>query len=118
LRPIRYRRFSQTWGCLPQLPIPSALHDDLEAVEVARVWVGQGDLHVTLNIGMYRDPDGPGELIAWGDILAETVRHVAHGIAEHSGMDEERCLASPIGRMRESLANSERPMEGDFNLDA
>jgi hypothetical protein len=103
---------------MKQLPIPQALHDDPEAVEVARVWVGLGDLHVTLNVGIYRDPDGPGELTAWGDILADTVRHVAHAIAEQSGMDEGECLASLIGRMGESLENAERPMEGDFNVDA
>jgi hypothetical protein len=99
------------------LPIPPELHDDPDAVEVARVWVGQGDLHVTLNVGMYRDPDGPGELVAWGDILADTIRHVAHGIAGQSGIDEERCLASLVGRLRESLANAERPMEGGFIRD-
>jgi hypothetical protein len=102
---------------MQQLPIPQALHDDPDAVEVARVWVGQGDLHVMLRVGMYRDRDGPGEQIAWGDILADTIRHVAHGIAEQSGTDEERCLASLIDRIRESLANAERPMEGGFDVD-
>jgi hypothetical protein len=99
------------------LPVPPALQDDPEAVEVARVWVGQGDLHVTLNIGMYDGPHGPGELVAWGDILADTLRHVARGIAEQSGTDEATCLSSLIGRMRESLADPARPMEGGFDLD-
>ena len=101
-----------------QLPVPAALQDDADAVEVARVWVGQGDLCVTLNIGMYRGPDEPGELIAWGDILADTIRHVARGIAEQSGTDEEECRAALIARISESLANAERPMEGGFYPDA
>jgi uncharacterized protein DUF5076 len=100
------------------LPTPAELQDDPEAVEVARVWVGRGDLHVTLSLGMYDGPDGPGEVVAWGDILADTIRHVARGIAEQSGADEAECLSSLIDRVGESLANGGRPMEGGFDRDA
>jgi hypothetical protein len=97
-----------------QLPIPPVLQHDPDAVEVARVWLGLGDLHVMLNVGMYRGADGPGELVAWGDILADTIRHVAHAIARQAGTDEQECLTSLLDRLRESLASAERPMDGGF----
>ena len=47
-----------------ELPIPQILRGETDAVEVARVWVGLGDLHVMLNIGMNGGDGGPGETTA------------------------------------------------------
>lgn len=97
-----------------ELPIPPDALGDEESVELARIWVGAGDLHLTLSLGGYGAPDGPGETTAWGDILADTLRHVARGIAQHDGRDEVECLEELLARMAESLGGEGRPAEGGF----
>jgi hypothetical protein len=98
------------------LSIPPALKDAEDAVEVARVWVGKGDLHVMLSVGGYEAGEGPGESTAWGDIMADTVRHVARAISKSTGTYEHVCLREIVDRMMDSLKNDPRFMEGDFHL--
>lgn len=64
------------------LPVPPATLRDANAREMIRVWIAENDLHVSLNLGMYADdPDGGvDEREAWGQILADVIRHVAHGL--------------------------------------
>jgi len=97
-----------------ELPAPQVLQGDPDSVEVARVWVGLGDLHVVLKVGMYRDEEGPGETTAWGDIMADMIRHVAHAIAQQSGGDELRHQGALLKRVRESLTNDKRTLTGGF----
>ena len=102
---------------MDELPPPQVLRGDPDAVEVARVWVGLGDLHVVLNIGMYSGEDGPGETTAWGDIMADMIRHVAHAITQQSGGDELRHQRALLKRIQESLKNDERTITGGFDAD-
>jgi hypothetical protein len=99
------------------LPIPKVLRGEQDAVEVARVWVGLGDLHVMLNVGMYGGEDGPGEVTAWGDIMADMIRHVAHAISQQSGGDELRHQRALLKRVRDSLTNDVRTFSGGFEED-
>jgi hypothetical protein len=99
---------------MKKLPIPKILKGKREAIELARVWVGLGDLHVMLNIGMYGGKDGPGETTAWGDIMAGMIRHVAHAISMQTGEKELQLQRALLKRLRESLKNDERTMSGDF----
>ena len=98
------------------LTIPATLKDTEDASELARVWVGQGDLHVSLSVGGYEHGDGPGDTTAWGDIMADTVRHVARAISKSTGTYEHVCLREVVDRMMDSLKNDPRFMEGDFHL--
>ena len=96
---------------MDELPIPKVLCGEPDAVEVARVWVGLGDLHVMLNVGLY---GGPGEVTAWGDIMADVIRHVAHAIRQQSGGDELRHQRALLKRVRESLTSNVRTFSGGF----
>lgn len=98
------------------LDTPALLKDSDDAFEVARVWVGQGELHVSLSVGGYEDDDGPTETTAWGDIMADTVRHVARAISKSTGTYQHVCLQEVVDRMMDSLKNDPRFMEGDFHL--
>ena len=55
-----------------ELPIPSSVAADAEAIELARLWLGQGRLRVGLRADALADPT------EWGAVLAELARHVAN----------------------------------------
>lgn len=102
---------------MDELPIPKPLLDASDAVELARVWVGLGDLHVSLNVGMYGGDEGPGETTAWGDIMADMIRHVAHAIHQQSGGDELRHQQALMKRVQKSLTEDRRTFSGGFEED-
>ncbi len=53
----------------------------------ARVWVAEKGQHVSLLIGTWEDPT------AWGIVLADLARHVAHGYYQDMKMDRAETLA-------------------------
>jgi hypothetical protein len=55
-----------------ELPIPASVAADAEAIELARLWLGQGRLRVGLRADALADPT------EWGAVLAELARHVAN----------------------------------------
>lgn len=100
-----------------QLPIPPAAAMDPHSFEVLRVWVANGDQHVTLKVAAWDDP------AAWGLLLADLAKHVANGYQAHSrrdptetlrrikaGLDAE--LASPTDDAIGELLDSEEPKRG------
>jgi hypothetical protein len=99
---------------MKSLQSPRVLRGDPDAVEVARVWIGQDDLHVVLNVGMFGGDDGAGETTAWGDIMADMLRHVAHAIALQEGGDELKHQRALLKRVRESITNDKRTLTGGF----
>lgn len=66
-----------------ELPLPDGAVEDADAVEVARIWVTRHDLLVSLNVGLYPPEVSAGETSAWGDILADTVKHLAKALSLH-----------------------------------
>jgi Domain of unknown function (DUF5076) len=82
---------------------PDGAVDDPDAVEVARIWVTHEDLLVSLRVGMYSDPSGPGDAIVWGDILADTIKHLANAIALAQGTAALQAQEEILGRCTESL---------------
>lgn len=55
-----------------QLAIPSGAKADPKSFELIRAWVADGELLVSLEMGGWDDPE------AWGVVLADVARHVAH----------------------------------------
>src|SRR5690242_21134766 len=52
------------------------------------IWVTRSDLLVSLNVGCYSEAEGGvKEATAWGDMLADTIKHIAKAISLRS---EER----------------------------
>lgn len=75
-----------------ELPLPATIADAERAMEMARVWIVDGDQHVVLSPNLWKDP------AAWGLMLADLARHVATAYAG-KGHDKEVVL----GRIREAL---------------
>ena len=54
-----------------ELPIPSAAERAEKAVEMARIWIVDGDQHVVISPNLWKDA------AAWGLMLVDLAKHVA-----------------------------------------
>lgn len=75
-----------------ELPVPATLDQATRAMEIARVWIVDGDQHIVLSQDLWRDP------ASWGLMLADLARHVANAY-EAQGQDRKAVLL----RIREAL---------------
>lgn len=82
-----------------QQPIPEAALRDKDAVEMLRVWIAERRLHCSIKVGMYRETTPIPEEKAWGKILADAARHVAHALESGYAADAEEALE----RIRDSF---------------
>lgn len=74
------------------LHVPHPVKGDDAAFEVARVWIGRKKMHVALSVGRYLRDGRTNEPAIWGVILADLSRHVARGLREEFGLDEDETL--------------------------
>ncbi len=70
-----------------ELIIPEIAQNDPNAVEVVRVWVARGGQHVSIDVGVWKDP------IAWGIVLADLAGHVANAYEQETGQNKKKTLA-------------------------
>jgi len=68
------------------LVVPLAAQRDESAIQMLSAWIAENGLHCTMNVGMWR-ADGRDEPAAWGILLADVVRHLAHAIQSEHGED-------------------------------
>ena len=54
-----------------ELSVPPTLDHAERAMEIARIWIVDGDQHVVLSPNLWRDP------ASWGLMLVDLARHVA-----------------------------------------
>jgi hypothetical protein len=54
-----------------ELPLPPTVVQAEKAMEVARIWIVDGDQHVVISPNLWKDP------AAWGLMLVDLARHVA-----------------------------------------
>ena len=69
-----------------ELLIPEAAKRDASSFEILRLWIANQGQHVSLKVGVWKDP------AAWGIMLADLARHVANSYREHAGMDFDKTL--------------------------
>ena len=53
------------------LPVPQAVANSEKAMELARIWLVDGDQHVVLSPNLWKDP------ASWGLMLVDVARHLA-----------------------------------------
>ena len=72
-----------------ELDRPPEVETDAKATEMIRVWIAHEELHVSLLLGMWQDaPNGSvDERQAWGELLADVVRHISNGLKQSHGWD-------------------------------
>ncbi|WP_300465094.1 DUF5076 domain-containing protein [Desulfobacula sp.] len=67
-----------------ELKIPEGIKDDPNAMEMIRVWIGNKDIHVSMLLGMWEQAStfDIDERDAWGELLADLIRHIANGLTQ------------------------------------
>lgn len=69
-----------------ELPMPDLVKTSKKAMELARIWIVDGDQHVVLSSHLWDDPS------AWGLMLVDLARHVSRAYAKQ-GISEEVALS-------------------------
>jgi len=69
-----------------QLVVPNAAKTDTNSFEILRVWVANKGQHVSVRVGVWKDP------IAWGVVLADLANHVANAYHQDQGLDRIETL--------------------------
>jgi predicted secreted Zn-dependent protease len=95
-----------------ELDKPTEVFTDPKATEMARVWIANKELHVALLLGMWADAlqCKIDERDAWGELLADLTRHIAHGLEQSHGWDKVECMR----RIAEAYENA---LEDDANVE-
>ncbi len=73
-----------------QLRVPEPARTDAKSFELLRVWIAHQDQHISLRVGVWKDPE------AWGMMLADLARHIAASFEQA----EKRDPIEVLGRIR------------------
>lgn len=67
-----------------ELKVPEGIEGDPNAVEMLRVWVGNKDIQISMLLGMWEEMSNQDidEREAWGELLADLIRHIANGLSQ------------------------------------
>jgi hypothetical protein len=95
-------------------PIPEAAFLDKDSVEMLRVWIAGRKLHCSLKIGMYQESTSISEPIAWGTILADAARHIAHALETGYGLDPEDTIRKLRDSFLKEIEKPSSPAQGKF----
>lgn len=69
-----------------QLVVPDEAGRDINSFEILRVWVANKAQHVSLRVGVWKDP------FAWGIMLADLAGHIANAFAQEMHLDRQDAL--------------------------
>jgi hypothetical protein len=70
-----------------QLRVPDPARTDAKSFELLRVWIAHQDQHISLRVGVWKEPE------AWGMMLADLARHIAAAFEESEKRDPVEMLA-------------------------
>lgn len=70
-----------------ELPIPPQAKKAESATELVRVWVVNGEPHVSIASGIWEDPG------AWGILLVDLARHLGNAYEQTTGIDKDEVFA-------------------------
>ena len=90
------------------LPAPSATRADERSLELARIWVAEDDLQVSLRVDPRHDPR------AWGEILGEVALHVVNAYVQRGGLDRLDTLELVLVGFDRQLRLSGAALDGEF----
>jgi hypothetical protein len=76
-----------------QLPIPDAAQNDRRAFELLRVWVAEGNQHVSIATGVWKEP------AYWGIMLVDLAKHIANAFEQTTDISYLKALQ----RLREGF---------------
>ncbi|MBI4548825.1 MAG: DUF5076 domain-containing protein [Ignavibacteriae bacterium] len=71
---------------MKELTIPNAALQDINSIEILRVWIAHQQQHVSVMTGIWDDP------FAWGMMLSDLAKHVANAYQQQDDRDFEETL--------------------------
>ena len=89
------------------LSVPPAAQRDKASFEVLRVWIAEQGQHVSIRSGAWEDP------FAWGIVLADLARHVAHAHELQEGTDGKVFLKRLLEGFQAEIENPTDEPEGE-----
>lgn len=96
------------------LIMPPAAEADMNAVEMARVWIASSKLHCVLNVGHWRKTSGIDECRAWGIVLADIARHASLALEDSMDGDSRENLKIILESFRTEIAHKTSEHVGDW----
>jgi len=81
-----------------QLRVPEPARTDAKSFELLRVWIAHQDQHISLRVGVWKEPEH------WGMMLADLARHIAATLARIVASFETE-MGSPTDEVRGEIVN-------------
>jgi hypothetical protein len=85
LKAVPFKR--RTMAQSDQLRVPEPARTDAKSFELLRVWIAHQDQHISLRVGVWKEPEH------WGMMLADLARHIAAAFEQSEKRDPEETLA-------------------------
>lgn len=97
-------------------PVPVGANEDSDAIKVARVWVTRQELLVSLDVGLYPPEESAGETTAWGDTLADTVKHLASALSLRYDLSPAELEREIVASCNQSLGHYAKDFSGSLEV--
>ena len=99
-----------------ELKIPPETEGDEKATEMMRVCLAHGNLHVSLLLGMWADAENCGidERDAWGELLADTIQHIANGLSQSHSWNKEQTAIRITNSFLKNIKSPQGLVTGEY----
>ncbi len=101
---------------MSELPVPEGIQDDPNAMEMLRVWIGNRDIQVSMLLGIWEQASDNDidEREAWGELLADLVRHIANGLTQSHDYNTTASEMRIANAMLTHLGHGVNSIEGEI----
>lgn len=99
-----------------ELPKPTGIEGDEHATEMIRIWLAHSDINISLLLGMWEDAESRDvdERAAWGELLSDTIKHIANGLNQSHGWDTSETVTAIRDSLLENLERSRATLTGSY----
>jgi hypothetical protein len=99
-----------------ELGWPAEVATDPKATEMARVWIANKSLHVSMLLGMWADAleSNVDERDAWGELLADLTRHIANGLVQSHGWERAATIRRIASAYDDHISRTDINVEGNY----
>lgn len=97
-----------------ELQPPEGIKDDPNAMEMIRVWIGNKDIQVSMLLGMWEQASNLeiDERDAWGELLADLIRHIANGLTQSHDYNKDASEMRIANTLINHLGYGENAIQG------
>jgi len=101
---------------MKELQIPEGIEGDPTAMEMMRVWIGNKDIQVSMLLGMWEEASNfeIDERDAWGELLADLIRHIANGLTQSHDYNTTASEMRIANSLLSHLGHGENTIKGEI----